>query len=148
MTAWCHCIVVLPFFCSLRISSESRDSPGVSGGARWSAQELGRLDTGTWPGNTVSTRSYCYVSREDQSAFRISAAAWRETDPGQTPGTWAVTTLIQLWLEASMGRELPNWARPLCHHPSENVNMIITRIVTPSVTRETALSHNNYLFRI
>ena len=32
-----------------------------------------------------------------------------KTDPGQTPGTWAVTTLIQLWLEANTV-SCPKWA--------------------------------------
>ena len=146
--------MVLPFFCSLRISSESRDSPGVSGGARWSAHR--NWEDWTQAPGQVTWSQYQELLLCDQrrpvSIPHLSCGLERETDPGQTPGTWAVTTLIQLWLEASselpsMAQELPNWARPLCHHPSENVNMIITRIVTPSVTRETALSHNNYLFR-
>lgn len=105
----------------------------------------------------VSTRSYCYVIRTrrgDQSAFRIPAAAGereltrvKHLGPGLSQPSYSYGWELVRELP-SMGRELPNWARPLCHHPSENVNMLITGIVTPSVTRETALSHNNYLFRI
>ena len=67
------------FLQSAYFQREQRQPRRVRGRQMVSTQELGRLGTGTWPGNTgVSTRSYCYVIRGDQSAFRISAAAWRE----------------------------------------------------------------------
>ena len=123
--------MVLPFFRNVRIPPvESRDSPAwleAPDGQR--RQELRRLDTGTWPGNSGSgetVRSYCYViiAVSPHSASRDK-----------------LTRVIHLDLSChSYG-----WRRDRKHRSwqtgprSENVNKLIVGIVTSSMTRGTAV---------
>ena len=113
-------------FANVRIPPvESRDSPAwleAPDGQR--RQELRRLDTGTWPGNSGSgetVRSYCYViiAVSPHSASRDK-----------------LTRVIHLDLSChSYG-----WRRDRKHRSwqtgprSENVNKLIVGIVTSSMT--------------